>query len=89
VWSPTHYNSNNNADRAVIAKAVGASPEELESAFDGVQFYSLADNQAQLTGSFTSETFPHILKSASAAGLVPVPVDAAKMIDARFVKALK
>jgi NitT/TauT family transport system substrate-binding protein len=68
---------------------VGSSTEDLASAFDGVQFYSLADNQAQLTGSFTSETFPHILKSATAAGLVPVPVEPAKIIDARFVKALK
>jgi NitT/TauT family transport system substrate-binding protein len=85
----THYKGDTTADRGVIAKAVGASTEELASAFDGVQFYSLADNKAQLTGSFTTETFPHILKSASAAGLVPVPVEPGKIIDSRFVKALK
>lgn len=85
----THYKANTKADRAVIAKAVGASTEELESAFDGVQFYSLADNQAQLTGSFSTQAFAHILKSATDAGLVPVPVEPAKIIDARFVNALK
>src|SRR5205823_1291525 len=34
--------------RAIIAEAVGSNAEELRSAFDGVKFYSLAQNKADL-----------------------------------------
>ncbi|WP_213881621.1 ABC transporter substrate-binding protein [Pseudomonas sp. dw_358] len=82
----THYRANTTADRAVIAKAVGSSPEDLASAFDGVQFYSLAENQQQLNGAFAQTTFPMVLKAAMEAGLVQKPVTAAGMIDKQFVK---
>ncbi|MGY1447874.1 ABC transporter substrate-binding protein [Pseudomonas chlororaphis] len=85
----SHYQNNTQADRAVIAKAVGSTAADMASAFDGVHFYSLADNQAQLSHGFSHETFAHILKSATAAGLIQQSVDATKTIDARFVEALK
>lgn len=83
------YNANTAESRATIAKAVGASLEELESAFDGVKYFTLADNQEQLTGSFSTEAFPHVLKAATEAGLVQEKVTPEQMIDARFVEATR
>lgn len=82
----THYRANTTADRAVIAKAVGSTPEDLATAFDGVQYYSLEENREQLNGPFKQSTFPMVLKAGMDAGLVHKAVDANQMIDARFVK---
>lgn len=84
----THYQANTAADRALIAKAVGATPADLESAFDGVKYYSLAENKQVLSHSFSDQTFAHVLKAATAAGLIPKPVTAAEVIDASFVNSL-
>ncbi|KAB7896880.1 ABC transporter substrate-binding protein [Rouxiella sp. S1S-2] len=84
----THYQANTQADRAIIAKAVGAAPADLETAFDGVKYYSLADNKKVLSHSFADQTFVHVLKAATAAGLIPKPVTAAQVIDASFVNGL-
>ena len=84
----THYQANTAADRALIAKAVGATPADLESAFDGVKYYSLAENKQVLSHSFSNQTFAHVLKAATAAGLIPKPVTAAQVIDASFVNNL-
>ncbi len=82
-----HYQANTAADRAIIAKAVGASAEELKTAFDGVKYYSLAENKQVLSHDFTSKTFPHVLKAATDAGIVQQPVTPAQVIDASFVNA--
>ncbi|MFU2317574.1 ABC transporter substrate-binding protein [Rahnella sp. PCH160] len=84
----THYQANTPADRALIAKAVGATPADLESAFDGVKYYSLAENKQVLSHAFSEQTFAHVLKAATAAGLIPKPVTAAQVIDASFVNSL-
>lgn len=84
----THYQANTTADRAIIAKGVGASPEELTAAFDGVSYYSLAENQRVLSHSFSSETFPHVLKAATDAGLILTPVTTEQVIDARILDGL-
>ncbi|UJD89394.1 ABC transporter substrate-binding protein [Rahnella aquatilis] len=84
----THYQANTTADRAIIAKAVGATPADLETAFDGVKYYSLAENKQVLSHSFSGQTFAHVLKAATAAGLIPKPVTAAQVIDASFVNSL-
>ena len=83
----THYNSNTKADRAIIAKEVGATPEDLDTAFDGVKYYTLAENKQVLGGQFSNETFQHVLKAATDAGIVTAPVTAAQVIDASFVNA--
>lgn len=80
-----HYRANTKADRAVIAQAVGAPAEDLKTAFDGVKFYSTAENADELTGEFAHKTFDEIMTSASSAGLIPQPVTAAQLIDTRFV----
>jgi NitT/TauT family transport system substrate-binding protein len=84
-----HYNANTAESRGIIAKAVGASLEELEAAFDGVQYYTLEDNQQHLSGSFSKETFAHVLKAGTEAGLVQQAVTPEQMIDARFVEATR
>ncbi|MBK5416079.1 ABC transporter substrate-binding protein [Pseudomonas sp. TH31] len=81
-----HYRANTAADRELISKAVGANPEDLATAFDGVEYYDLQQNTHELNGSFKENVFPMILKAAIEAGLVQKPVDADSLIDARFVK---
>lgn len=84
-----NYNDNTVEGRKIIADAVGAAPEELESGFNGVKFYSLEENKSLLTGTFANETFPHIQKSAQGAGLVNGPLKSSDLIDARFVEIVK
>lgn len=86
-----HYQANPQQAQAVIARGVGASSEELGSAFAGVKFYSLADNQRdlQVQGEFINSSMRHITKAATDAGLLPQPVSPAQLLDTRFVEALK
>ncbi|MGE9759795.1 ABC transporter substrate-binding protein [Pseudomonas sp. PDM20] len=83
-----HYNEKGAEGRAAIAKGVGADESELTSAFDGVHFYSVKENQAELKGAFQKGSFEHIQKAASEAGILQQPVTPAQAIDARFVEAL-
>ncbi|NEI73500.1 ABC transporter substrate-binding protein [Rhizobium lusitanum] len=81
------YKANTDADRAVIAKAVGATPDDLKTAFDGVQYYSSAEASKAFDGDFKTKTFADVLKAAKQAGLVTQDVSADSMIDASFVNA--
>lgn len=78
------YNANMTEGRAIISKAVGATPADLDTAFDGVKYFTLDENKAFLSHDFTSKTFPHILKAATDAGIVTQPVTPAQTIDAEF-----
>jgi len=90
AWQAAHddYAKDTAGGRAIIAKAVGASPEELSTAFDGVTFYTLPDNKTQLTGAFAQHVILDVKKAAQAAGLLQGDVDAAGLIDPRFVAAV-
>ncbi len=48
VWEEavTFLTENPAEGQAIIATAVGSTPEELKTAFDGVEFFDLAANQA-------------------------------------------
>ncbi|HML29397.1 MAG TPA: ABC transporter substrate-binding protein [Hyphomicrobium sp.] len=81
------YKANTEADRAIISKAVGASPEDLKTAFDGVQYYTSGEASKAFAGDFKSKTFPDVLKAAKQAGLVSKDVSADSMIDPSFVDA--
>lgn len=85
------YQANPQQGQAIIARGVGASADELDSAFAGVKFYSLADNQRdlQVQGEFINTSMRHITKAAGDAGLLPQPVSPAQLLDTRFVEALK
>lgn len=81
------YKADTAGGRAIISEAVGAKPEELATAFDGVIYYSLAENKTQLTGDFVNKVVPEVEAAATKAGLLTTDVDLAKLIDTRFVAA--
>jgi NitT/TauT family transport system substrate-binding protein len=81
------YRKDTAGGRAIISEAVGAKPEELATAFDGVVYYSLAENQTELNGNFTSKVVPQVLAAARTAGIIQKDVDLSKSIDTRFVDA--
>lgn len=81
------YKADTKGGRAIISEAVGAKPEELATAFDGVTYYSLAENKTQLAGDFLNKVVPEVEAAAKKAGLLTTDVDLAKLIDTRFVDA--
>jgi NitT/TauT family transport system substrate-binding protein len=76
-----YYNANNADGRAIISKGVGEDPADLATAFDGVQYFDLAENKAQLTGEFLNSTYPAIQEAAIAAGLLKGTATPAAAID--------
>jgi NitT/TauT family transport system substrate-binding protein len=80
-----YYNANVEDGRAIIARGVGASPEELVTAFEGVIFYDLAANQQLLTGDYANVTLPAVREVAMTAGLLSGSANPADAIDARFL----
>ena len=79
------YRTDTKGGRAIISEAVGAKPEELATAFDGVVFYSLAENKTELAGNFTTKVIPEVHAAARKAGILKQDVDLSKAIDGRFV----
>lgn len=83
-----YYNANTDVARAIISKAVGSSPDDLQTAFDGIKYYDGKENAEQLDGAYRSDIFPMALKASTEAGLVDAPVAASEAIDSSFVKGL-
>jgi NitT/TauT family transport system substrate-binding protein len=81
------YNADPKEGRDIIAEAVGAKPEELATAFDGVKYYSLAENKAQFAGDFLNKVVPEVEAAAAKAGLLTKDVDLSKLMDGRFIDA--
>jgi NitT/TauT family transport system substrate-binding protein len=81
------YRADTPGGRAIISEAVGAKPQELATAFDGVVYYSMAENKTELAGNFTSKVVPEVHKAARTAGILQADVDLSTAIDARFVDA--
>lgn len=81
------YRANPKEGQAIISESVGAKPEELETAFDGVVFYSLDENLDQLQGDFLKKTIQDVKQAAIKAGIFDKDVDAPALIDARFIGA--
>lgn len=84
--SVKYYQSNPAAAQAIIAKGIGATPEELKTAFDGLHYYSGEENRTDLDGEYKDKIFPLTLKAATTAGIVQGKVTADEAIDAQFVK---
>ena len=82
-----YYKDHTKEGREIIAKSVGSSLADLETAFDGVRYYSLAENKQSLQGDFATKTFADVLQAAKKAGILTKDVSAAEMIDPRFVAA--
>lgn len=81
------YRKNTAEDRAIIAEAVGAKPEELTTAFDGVQYYSVGEAAAAFKGDFSGKTFGDVLAAAKKAGLVKKDITPESVIDPAFAAA--
>ncbi len=82
VWDEAmaFYNSNPEEGKAIIAKAVGSTPEELKTAFDGVEFYTLEDNRAGLQGEFAA-ILKDVAEVSLAIGLIEGIPDLTKIVD--------
>jgi NitT/TauT family transport system substrate-binding protein len=80
-----YYRANLDDGRAIIARGVGAEPEELVTAFDGVVFYDAAENKSMLTGDYATSVVPAVNEAARSAGLIQATVDPAAVIDASYV----
>jgi NitT/TauT family transport system substrate-binding protein len=81
------YRKDTPGGRAIIAQAVGAKPEELGTAFDGVVYYSIAENKSELNGSFAKKVIPEVHAAARKANILQKDVDLTQAIDGRFVDA--
>jgi NitT/TauT family transport system substrate-binding protein len=79
------YNANTKEGRAIIAEGVGETPEALATAFDGVQFFDLAQNKELLAGDYAASTLPTVREVALTAALVDGSADPAKAIDASYL----
>ncbi|MGO1434530.1 MAG: aliphatic sulfonate ABC transporter substrate-binding protein [Canibacter sp.] len=80
-----YYESNPEDAQAMIAEGVGASVEELESAFDGVHFYTLDENKELLTGDYQTDILPSISAVAQRIGMIQEEVDPAGVIDDSYL----
>ncbi len=87
VWDEAVQFLADNPDegRAIIAKAVESDPAELESAFDGVQFFDLAQNRTGMADGSTAAVLADVLKVAQSIGLVKEAPDLAKLLDAAYL----
>jgi NitT/TauT family transport system substrate-binding protein len=81
------YLADTTGGRTIIAEAVGATLDDLNTAFDGVQYYSLADNARELHGDFAAKVMPAVQVAAQQSGMLSEAVDLSKLIDTQFVDA--
>lgn len=81
-----YYNSNTADGQAIISKGVGADVADLETAFQGVEFYGAAENKTELPGAFRTTTLKDVFDAAKIAGILDGSVDLDKVIDTQFVK---
>lgn len=87
VWDDAlaFYNQNPAEGQQIIARAVGSSAADLQTAFAGVEFYSLEDNQTALTSDFTA-TIQDVGEVSQSIGLFDEIPDLAKLVDSSFLK---
>lgn len=81
-----YYRDNTAEGREIIARGVGADPETLDSAFDGLAFYSLEENLSELGNGFI-ETMVDIQEGAYRAGMIRTRVDGATLVNTSVVEA--
>ena len=80
VWDEAlaFYQSSPQEAKAIIAKAVGSPPEELQTAFDGVRFYTVAENKAQIQSEFLA-VLQDVASVSQAIGLITSQPDLEKI----------
>ncbi len=86
VWDEAmaFYKSNPEEAKAIISKAVGSTPEELMSAFEGVKFYDLAQNKSALSGEFAT-IIRDVAEVTQAIGMITAIPDLQKLVDASYL----
>ena len=82
-----YYKAHTSEGREIIAKSVGSTLADLETAFDGVRYYSWRRTSRRSQGDFSAKTFADVLQAAKKAGILTKDVTAAELIDPRFVAA--
>jgi NitT/TauT family transport system substrate-binding protein len=82
VWDEAlaFYKSNPAEAKAIIASNVGSTAEELETAFEGVKFYDLAENRQQLSDGFL-RTLQDVSEVSQSIGLITDPPDLSMIVD--------
>ncbi|MDR0366935.1 MAG: ABC transporter substrate-binding protein [Bifidobacteriaceae bacterium] len=80
-----YYQAHTDEGRAIIAKGVGETAEALATAFDGVQFFDLAQNKELLTGEYATSTLPAVREVAMTAGLLDGSAEPSAAINATFL----
>ncbi len=87
VWDEAmqFYKENPTEAQAIIATAVGSAPEDLITAFEGVDFYDLAENQTELGGEF-DRIIQDVAEVALQIGLINSIPDLSQLVDASFLK---
>lgn len=89
AWGPAidFYNSDTDAARAIIAENVGSDVEALTTAFEGVQYFSLAENKDIFAGEYLESVLPAVQDVASQIGILDGGADLQALVDPTFVEA--
>lgn len=82
-----HYNTDTEAAQRTIAEAVGADVSELETAFEGVEFFDLQQNADELSGRFAQEVLPEVARVGVDAGILEAEPELDDVIAPEFVEA--
>ena len=87
VWDEAlaFYNQNPEAGQAIIADAVGSAPEDLVTAFEGVQFYSAAENKTALSADFLA-TIQDVAQVSKSIGLFDEIPDTTNLVDTSYLQ---
>jgi NitT/TauT family transport system substrate-binding protein len=82
IWDEAlaFYRDSPEQAKAIIARNVGSTSDELATAFDGVKFYDFAENKQLFNGGLVT-TLEDVLEVSQAIGLVTSPVDLSQMLD--------
>ncbi|MCT9001054.1 ABC transporter substrate-binding protein [Microbacterium memoriense] len=88
AWGPAveFYRSDTDEARGIIAENVGSDVEALETAFDGVEFYSLEDNKTVFPGDYLQTVLPSVEDVATQIGLLKGGADLTSLVDTRLVE---
>ena len=86
VWDEAlqYYIENPGSAQKIIANAVGSAPEDLVTAFEGVQFFSIHENQKALSSDFLN-TIQDVAQVSQSIGLFNSIPDVSKLIDAFYL----
>ncbi|PPG04464.1 ABC transporter substrate-binding protein [Pseudoclavibacter sp. RFBI5] len=87
AWGPSidFYESDTDAARAIIAENIGSDVESLDSAFDGVQFFTLEENATELGGHYLETVLPSVDSVATDIGILTGGTDLPSVVDLTFV----